>query len=81
MDQLLSIITIGGAAGALLLVLKYLTDKPPKLHTHSEVEGLQQDKADLLKITKGLTESLRTSNEADQEILRLLKEARHGSTE
>ena len=71
--SLLQLLTLGGAAGALLWVLKLLTDKDPKLHTHSEIDGLRKDKASLLAVVKTQGEALQASNEVDREILRLLR--------
>lgn len=59
--QIISLITIGGAAGAFFLVLKWVVDG--KLHSDSETAGLRQDKADLLKINADQSEALKRSNE------------------
>ncbi len=64
--SIFQLITIGGAAGAFFLMIKWIADG--RFHTHSEVEGLRQDKADLLKINADQSEALKTSN-------RLLEEA------
>ena len=63
-------ITILGAAGALLLVLKWIVDG--KLHSHSEVDGLKEDKKALLNTVNELSEAIRTSNEQQAKIIELL---------
>lgn len=63
-------ITILGAAGALLLVLKWIVDG--KLHSHSEVDGLKEDKKALLQTVEELSEAIRTSNEQQAKIIELL---------
>ena len=60
--SLVQALTVGGAAVAFFLVLKWIIDG--KLHTHSEVEGLRQDKIDLLQINKDQSAALAASTEA-----------------
>lgn len=57
-----NLILVGGAAGAFFVVLWWLIGG--KLHTDSEVQGLKQDKADLLAINKAQAEALKDSNAA-----------------
>lgn len=57
---ILQLLTISGAAGAFFLVLKWLADG--KFHTHSEVQGLRDDKKALLAVNKDQAEALRASN-------------------
>lgn len=54
-------LTIGGAAFAFFLMLKWLADG--RFHTDSEVQGLKQDKVDMLALNKELTAALKRSNE------------------
>lgn len=68
----LTAITVGGAAGVAILVLKWMVDG--KLHTDSEVQGLKADKADLLKINAAFAEALKLSNEQQGHILRILRD-------
>jgi len=77
----LQFITVAGAAGALGWVLKLITDNPPKLHSHSEVEGLRQDNADLKKVNRTQADALKASNELLPEILKLLRERRDADPE
>lgn len=67
----IQIITLGGAAGMAYFVLKWLVDG--KLHTHSEVEGLRQDKAELWAANKLLAEANAEANKGINEILTLLQ--------
>lgn len=68
--NILQLLTIGGAAGALFWVLKLVTDG--KLHSSSETDGLRQDKADLLKVNESQGKALRASNEAWAQMIPLL---------
>jgi hypothetical protein len=65
-----TLIITGGAAGAFFLVLKWIVDG--KLHSHSEVGGLQQDKKDLLTINSTLSSALDKSNDQLKMIIELL---------
>jgi hypothetical protein len=67
----LQIALTGGAAGALLLVLKWIVDG--KLHPSSEIDGLRQDKIDLLKINRIQADALKASNEQLAEVARLVQ--------
>ena len=68
----IQLLLVGGGAGVAVLVLKWMVDG--KLHTSSETDGLRQDKADLLKINETYASALKASNEADREIVQLLRE-------
>jgi DUF1009 family protein len=63
-------IAVLGAAGALLYVLKLIVDG--KLHSNSEVEGLRQDKKDLLAINAILTSAIDKSNDQLTMIIEML---------
>lgn len=69
--SIIQFVTVLGAAGALLWVLNQII--AGKLHSSSEVDGLKQDKADLLDIVQSQGEALRKTNEADKQIIRLLR--------
>ena len=56
----IQLIATTGAAGVLFYVLKWVVDG--KLHNNSEVDGLRQDKKDLLRINASLSEALRSTN-------------------
>lgn len=71
-EQIVQSITVGGAAAAFYWVLKLLVDG--KLHTDSEVNGLRQDKIDLLRINSALSDTLGNTNTQLAEVLRLLRE-------
>lgn len=60
-------LSVGGAAVALLYVLKQLIDG--KLHTHSEVDGLLKDKAALLDVNRRQSDALEQANAVMQRIL------------
>lgn len=66
--SVLQLITITGAAGAFFWMIKWIADG--RFHTHSEVEGLRQDKADLLKINEQQSEALKATNELLAEAIR-----------
>lgn len=68
----LQLITLGGAAGMAVWVLNLLAGG--KFHTHSEVEGLRQDKADLWSANTTLQVTLKEANASLAEILALLRE-------
>ena len=70
--SIVSVITVTGAAGAFFLVLKWIVDG--KLHTESEVSGLRQDKADLLKINTEQAEAMRHSNEVFEQMAKTYRE-------
>lgn len=57
--QIIQIVTVAGAAGAFFIVLKWVVDG--KLHSDSEVVGLRQDKADLLKLNTEQAEAMKRS--------------------
>jgi hypothetical protein len=63
-------ITVLGAAGALFYVLKLIVDG--KLHSNSEIEGLRQDKKDLLAINQSLGAALDRTNAQLSSIVELL---------
>ena len=76
----ISLITVGGAAGVAVWVLKLITDG--RLHSSSEVDGLRQDIVDLKKVNTTLSNALKSSNELLPEILKLLRErGRHDNPE
>ena len=60
MEQLPQLIITGGAAGALFYVLKLIVDG--RLHSTSEVDGLRQDKKDLLAANTRLAAAIERSN-------------------
>jgi hypothetical protein len=66
------LVTVLGAAGALLLVLKWVVDG--KLHSSSEVDGLREDKKALLAINAALSEAIDKSNDQLTMIIGLLRE-------
>lgn len=66
------IVTLLGAAGALFYVLRLLVDG--KLHTNSEIEGLRQDKKDLLAINAILSSAIDKSNDQLTMIIEMLKD-------
>lgn len=68
----IALITLGGAAGVAIWVLKLATDG--KLHTSSETDGLRQDKVDLFKINETQGRALKASNEGLTEVTHLLRE-------
>lgn len=71
---LIQAITILGAAGVALWILRLMTEKEPKLHTHSEVEGLRADKAALWEANRGLQHAQEATNATLAEILGILRE-------
>lgn len=56
-----ALIIQGGAIVVLVWVVSMIVSG--KLHTESEVEGLRQDKTDLLAVNKNLSDALATTNE------------------
>lgn len=68
----IALITVGGAAGVAVWVLKLVTDG--KLHSSSETDGLRRDVANLLKINNTQGQALKASNELNAELLPLLRE-------
>lgn len=74
--SIITLLTVGGAAGAFYVILRWLIDG--KLHTHSEVEGLQRDKADLLAVNKTQADALERSNSALERSNNLLEKALEG---
>lgn len=66
--SVLQLITVGGAAGAFFMMIKWIADG--RFHTHSEVEGLRQDKADLLKVNAAQADALKESNNLLAEALK-----------
>lgn len=68
----LQAITLAGAGGVALWVLKQLVDG--KLHTHSEVEGLKADKAELWKANAVLQSAVDVGNKTLLEILSLVRD-------
>lgn len=71
-ENAINFIMVGGAAGALFYVLRLLVEG--RLHTHSEVEGLRQDKADLFQANTALVGTVRETQVTLGEVLRILKE-------
>ena len=61
LDGVTDVFIQGGAISVLVWVVLLLTSG--KLHTSSEVEGLRQDKAELLAVNAHLSEALEQSNE------------------
>lgn len=59
---LIAILTTGSAAGAFYKVLQWITGDKPKLHSHSEVTGLQTQIADLKEANEALREANATAN-------------------
>ncbi len=70
MTDPVQLVTVLGAAGALLLVLKWIVDG--KLHSNSEVSGLREDKKELLKTNSELAEAVKKSNDLLAKIIELL---------
>lgn len=68
----IQLITVLGAAGALLYVLKLIVDG--KLHTSSEVDGLRADKDRLIGINARLAEAIDRTNVQLATIIKLLTE-------
>lgn len=68
------LITLGGAAGMAIWVLNLLASG--KFHTHSEVEGLQDDKSKLWEANTTLQTSLKEANASLSEILAILRTER-----
>lgn len=69
----IQLITVGGAAGAFFLVLKWLADG--KFHTDSEVVGLRADKQALLDINKEQASALRQANSHLSRMQKLLEQS------
>lgn len=67
-----TLITLGGAAGALFYVLKLLVDG--KLHTNSEVDGLRLDKQHLFAANARLSSGLEKSNATLEDVLGVLQD-------
>lgn len=59
---LIAILTTGSAAGAFYKILTWMTSDKPKLHSHSEVVGLQERIADLEKANDDLLAANATAN-------------------
>lgn len=72
--NVINLILVTGAAGAFFLVLKWLAEG--KFHTHSEVQGLGEDKRALLAINKDQAEALKHSNELHEIALETIAELR-----
>lgn len=70
--SVIQLLTVAGAAGALGWVLHLAVSG--KLHTSSEVDGLRQDKVDLLKINETQGKALKASNEQLAELVPLIRE-------
>jgi hypothetical protein len=73
-DQIITAIIVTGAAGAFFWVLRQIIDG--KLHSSSEVDGLRQDKADLLRINAAISKQLADTNSQLREVIALLKEGK-----
>lgn len=69
----LQAVTLMGAAGALLWVVKLIAIDE-KLHTDSEVKGLKADKAALWAANRSLQRAVDASNTTMAEILKLLQD-------
>lgn len=72
MNDPVQLIMVAGAAGALFYVLRLIVDG--KLHSDSEVQGLKQDKVDLLEINKKQNDALDAANKQLAVALAVLKE-------
>lgn len=70
----IQLLTLTGAAGAFFLFIKWIADG--KFHSHSEVEGLRQDKVELLAVNKEQAAALKASNDLLAKVLDTLKEIR-----
>lgn len=68
----IQLITLGGAAGVSVWVIKQIVDG--KLHTHSEVEGLRADKRELFAANKLLANANAEANKLLQRILDRLED-------
>ena len=71
-DTILQLILQLGAAGALIWVLKLIVDG--KLHSHSEVEGLRNDKTQLLEVNEVQGEALKAANSQLETVLEIYKQ-------
>jgi hypothetical protein len=67
-SEWVSVVLTGSAAAALFWTIKQLISG--NLHTNSEVDGLHQDKKDLLMVNRDLSEALDTSNHLLEEAIR-----------
>jgi len=77
--SLVQAVTVLGAAGVALWVIRLLVSNPPSLHTHSEVEGLRADKAILSDANLALRKALTDVNKDLGEILKLLQNGSGGA--
>jgi len=68
----IQLISLLGAAGALYYVLRLIVDG--KLHSDSELQGLKQDKIELLAINRQQNDALDASNKQLAVALSVLKE-------
>lgn len=62
---------VAGASGALFWVLRLVVDG--KLHTSSEVDGLREDKTELLKVNGDLQRALSEQNEQIERLVDILR--------
>jgi len=67
LDALSQLLLQGGAIVALVWIVLLLTGG--KLHTSSEIEGLRQDKEDLLAVNERVSNALALSNELLKNII------------
>jgi len=67
LDALSQLLLQGGAIVALVWIVLLLTGG--KLHTSSEIEGLRQDKEDLLAVNERVSNALALSNELLKSII------------
>jgi hypothetical protein len=72
--EVIQLITVLGAAGVAIWIILLLTGKEPKLHTHSEVDGLRQDKAALFEANRGMQQAQEATNTTLADILEILRE-------
>lgn len=70
MDQLPQLLVTGGAAGALFYVLRLIVEG--RLHSDSEINGLREDKKQLLAANARLATGVDHSNTLLQKVLERL---------
>lgn len=71
MEAFVQVVLVTGAAGALFYVLKWVVDG--KLHSHSEVAGLQADKKELFEANKLKDEAIAEATATLKSILEILE--------
>lgn len=70
-QAIFQLVTVAGAAGALFWVLRLVVDG--RLHTSSEVDGLREDKSELLKVNGDLQKALTDQNEQLERLVDILR--------